>query len=395
VSCPNPGKLLALFAAVTVLVFAGSLASVQAQNPDVVLRQMSTAERLNLPGWWPTKPFGKKSDYVGSEYCKFCHSAIFETQTKTAMARTMMPASESFLRQQQKAGKEYDLSLPPFLYNVSFTAPQGPMFKVTDGQHSRTAELQWAFGTGRTGQSYIWSEGGRFYESRFSYFSSLKKLDLTPGRLNGVPEDLEMATGRVMAASEAKGCFACHASAREVASDNLDPHKMIPGISCEGCHGPGAAHVAAEESGGNGATAIFNPGRLKPTDLVDFCGACHGSYWDIELRGGTGPVTVRSPGYRLEKSQCWVAPDPRITCVACHDPHVPLVKQIAAYDQKCLACHNVKGAQALPDHPGAACPVAKSECASCHMKKVDVPEMFMQETDHFIRIVRKGEVFPE
>ena len=39
-------------------------------------------------------------------------------------------------------------------------------------------------------------------------------------------------------------------------------------------------------------------------------------------------------------SRFWAtAGDPRITCIACHNPHQPLVHSTAAYDIKCLACH--------------------------------------------------------
>jgi hypothetical protein len=32
---------------------------------------------------------------------------------------------------------------------------------------------------------------------------------------------------------------------------------------------------------------------------------------------------------------------------------------------------------------------------SCHMPKVDVPEMHYAFTDHWIRIVRPGETYPD
>ena len=54
-----------------------------------------------------------------------------------------------------------------------------------------------------------------------------------------------------------------------------------------------------------GAGLIMNPKRLSPGESVDFCGSCHGTYWDVELSGGTGVATARFPAYRLEKSRCW------------------------------------------------------------------------------------------
>jgi len=38
--------------------------------------------------------------------------------------------------------------------------------------------------------------------------------------------------------------------------------------------------------------------------------------------------------------------------------------------------------------------VATADCTSCHMPKSDVAEMHAKFTDHFIRIVRTGEKYP-
>ena len=43
-------------------------------------------------------------------------------------------------------------------------------------------------------------------------------------------------------------CFGCHATAA-VTGGKLNPASAMPGISCEGCHGPGAAHVALAHAG--------------------------------------------------------------------------------------------------------------------------------------------------
>jgi hypothetical protein len=65
-----------------------------------------------------------------------------------------------------------------------------------------------------------------------------------------------------------------------------------------------------------------------------------------------------------------------------------------------LSCHvtsTQKNAalKTAADHPGKACPVATKDCASCHMPQFEVPEMHANFTDHEIRIVRKGEPFPD
>jgi hypothetical protein len=142
------------------------------------------------------------------------------------------------------------------------------------------------------------------------------------------------------------------------------------------------------------------PTRVSPNlppDSVDFCGACHGTFWDVKLAGVTAVTAARSPPYRLVTSKCWSkGDDPRLTCIACHGPHKQLETEAASYDHVCLSCHaNAVGAKPTRDHPGAACPVNTKSCASCHMPKVLVPEMHADFTGHRIGIVRKGQPYPE
>src|SRR5262249_9394020 len=139
-----------------------------------------------------------------------------------------------------------------------------------------------------------------------------------------------------------------------------------------------------------GRAQILNPARLEPADSVDFCGACHATFWDVTLADQKGIPALRSQPFRLASSRCWDARDPRTTCVECHNPHRPLVRDPLAYDARCLACHVAAGAQPTADRRGRACTVATTGCTTCHMPKYEVPELHHAFTDHLIRI-DKGE----
>ena len=139
----------------------------------------------------------------------------------------------------------------------------------------------------------------------------------------------------------------------------------------------------------------MNPAHLDPTASVDFCGSCHMTWVDVELGNVMGPPTIRFPAYRLQNSRCWGKGDARITCVACHDPHQPLVRDEAKYDEKCLACHVAGAASPTQDHPGMACPEADHDCASCHMPKQEFVHSHHTFTDHDIRIVPAGATSPD
>src|SRR5215510_14332049 len=212
-----------------------------------------------------------------------------------------------------------------------------------------------------------------------------------------VASDVAGALGRAMPASETRLCFGCHTTA-STTSGGFDVAGLIPGVTCEACHGPGAKHVAAERRKQIklGSQTILNPARLSPIDSVDFCGACHRTTWDVALANTTGVADIRFQPYRLEKSRCWGKGEARLTCMACHDPHQPLVRDLAAYDSQCLSCHlsgNVSGT-ITSDHPGKGCPVGRSKCVTCHMAKHEIPGSHAQFTDHWIRIA-KGNGYPD
>jgi hypothetical protein len=146
---------------------------------------------------------------------------------------------------------------------------------------------------------------------------------------------------------------------------------------------------------GPGAQTIFGAKKLSPVDSVDFCGACHRTPMDVavEMPANMGIATLRFQPYRLERSLCWGEKgDARITCVACHDPHKPLMRDLSAYDAKCLLCHAGKG-EAPSTTRIAGCTVGAKECASCHMPKYEIPAVHAMFTDHYIRIVRPGSGF--
>jgi hypothetical protein len=96
----------------------------------------------------------------------------------------------------------------------------------------------------------------------------------------------------------------------------------------------------------------------------------------------------------LELSKCFIGNNPRISCIACHNPHQPLDQETAHYDAKCLACHNSSMTAAVAGPP-KLCPVAKANCTSCHMQKVEVSGNHARFTDHYIRIVHPNEPYPE
>jgi hypothetical protein len=366
--------------------------------PTTMRGQLSTDDHVSEPGFWPTQKGASRSDYAGTAACISCHSGIWSTQKTTPMANAAPRASESGILHSHP---KMDFSVGRFHYDLRTNANESH-YTLTDGQQTLTYPLLWAFGIGRVGQSFLFKkEDGDFYEARVTYFAPLKALNFTPGRALLSPKNAEEAMYRKVGPAEVSKCFACHTTA-SMFDGQLDEKNLTPGVSCEACHSPGAKHVAAMQAAklsgiaDSGPSMIFNSAKLQPADSVDFCGACHSTFWDVKLTGVTGVSSARSQPYRLESSKCWGQGDARLTCIACHNPHLQLETDDAAYDHVCLSCHvSVVGGKKTADHPGAACPTATKNCASCHMPKVLVPEMHADFTDHRIRLAKPGEPYPE
>jgi hypothetical protein len=281
--------------------------------------------------------------------------------------------------------------------DLSYTLTRGNdgvTLKIEDKLATLLAPVPWAMGSDEIGQTYLLKNGDTYYESRLSYFSGLSNLDITPGHSYELPATLPEAVGIRQDPQVAQRCFGCHTTASTVAGV-FDPENSTPGVGCEVCHGPSAAHVKAEEHGNDNVPTPFNPKKLAPQNSVDFCGACHRTPADtaVEMPEDIGIVGIRFSAYRLERSLCWGASgDARLTCIACHDPHKPLVTNSASYDSKCLQCHAENG-HPVAAHQAPSCTVANKDCASCHMPRYELKVAHATMTDHFIRVVRPGSGF--
>ena len=360
--------------------------------------QLSTADHLAEPGFWPTQDYPSRSDFAGTDTCARCHGSKVASQKKTPMA---LAAISSSLSDILHAHPLMGFGPAKYQYRIETGASQS-RYSVSAGSESLSFPLLWAFGTGRVGQSYLFKkENADFFEARVTYFESLGTLGFTPSRALLSPSDLDEAMNRPVGQAEVMRCFGCHATASSIGG-RFDEAHLVPGVTCEACHGPGTAHVKAMDADSTGLSheaksGIFNSGHLNPADAVDFCGACHGTWWDVKLAGVKGVSSARSAPYRLVTSKCWGKGDARLTCTACHDPHEQLQTDPAHYDGACMKCHagSSRSSKTVSHDRRPACPVATSRCTSCHMVKVYVPEMHDNFTDHRIRIAKAGEAFPD
>ncbi len=366
-----------------------------AQRSQPVGISMPTGQRVTSSTWWPTKGDAARESYVGTAVCASCHGQKVASQQANAMAHAAVRAGDADVLRQHDS---LSFRVGPYREEIATKGGKSILTVSSDNSAPISVELLWAFGVGHMGQTYMYERNGRYYESHLSFFASSKGLNITPGQSTETPGSVEDAAGRSMTPDDSRRCFTCHTTG-SVTKNEFDAIGATLGVTCEACHGPGAAHAAAMKSDGpqQGGQTIMNPKNLDPVESVDFCGACHRTWEDVVTSGFTriGTANARFAPYRLENSKCWRNPDARLACVACHDPHQALEHDPAAYDSRCLQCHiNQRGAKTTADHPGAACRVSTKNCTTCHMPKIESPSQHSTFTDHWIRIVRAGKPYP-
>ncbi len=262
-------------------------------------------------------------------------------------------------------------------------------YTVTDGTATMSLPIHWIFG--QHSQTWVFEKDGHFYEGLVSYYPRGETLGITPGDERVTPHTLTEAMGRELAMWETRQCFSCHAT-DAVTGDKLTLDKLRPGVACERCHIGALQHqVDAARNDFKSLPRAF--GSLPADDISTFCGQCHRTWETVVRNHWQGPAFVRFQPYRLENSKCYDGSDKRISCLACHNPHQPANRDDAFYDSKCLACHGQAKPTAAPA-TAKSCPVAKANCVSCHMPKVDLPGGHLRFTDHEIRIVHPGDPYP-
>lgn len=308
------------------------------------------------------------------ETCARCHREQTAAFAGTAMAQALHSAKDSEIL---RTNPRLAVTMGKYSYEIVRQGDES-IYSVSDGTQSIRVPIEWAFGHGTAGQTFVFRRESKWYESRISYFQALHGLDLTLGA-TPEPHDLDEAAGRLAPVTEMRRCFECHAT-NIPKSGPLTVAGTTEGVQCERCHGNSDAHIANQKP-------MRKLAALTTEELSDFCGQCHRTWSQVASQGPRGIQNVRFQPYRLASSRCYDATDNRIKCTACHDPHRALETSAAAYDAKCGACH----AQASARH----CRVASANCVTCHMPRLELPGTHQKFTDHRIRIAAANEPYPD
>jgi hypothetical protein len=346
----------------------------------------------------------KFKEYAGSFSCMKCHRDIYNTHINTAHFRTSAIASEkNVMGSFKEAGNKF-----VFTNNriVAMEQRAGGLYQVAyiNGVEKKSQRFDIVIGSGTKGQSYASWVGDKLVQMPITYFTSANQWCNSPG----YPD--QIAFNRPITSR----CLECHTtfvettSAKGVEPEAFDKNRIIFGIDCEKCHGPGAKHVAFQTQNPDEKKGkfIINPAAFTRQQILDLCALCHGGrlekikpsfeftagdkltdYFRIDTVGrSVDAIDVHGNQFGLlQASKCFQM-STTMTCVTCHNSHENEKGNVALFSQRCLSCHNNS------HDAGMTCKmtstlgaVINQNCTRCHMP--EQPSMA-------IAVLLQGNSFP-
>jgi hypothetical protein len=249
----------------------------------------------------------------------------------------------------------------------------------TEKNRRNNLTLDWCFGSGEHARTWVgtltdsWG-GTDLVEFRWTWYHALDEFDVTPGQPLRVSESYFGGLGVLYDHPKTRRCFGCHSSQMSFDDGHLNEQALHAGVTCQRCHGPRQRHIDSE---GEIRDNAFRD--LSHEEAVNRCVQCHRRADEMDpkdISPGNKDI-VRFQPVGLSQSRCFQSP--KMTCVICHDPHVPLKDQNLGGIWQCVQCHDASQQQVTC---GAG---QRDRCVTCHMPKVrsDSPLDF---TDHWIRV---------
>jgi hypothetical protein len=351
-----------------------------------------------------------RAGFVGDAACILCHRDVSQAYKHTAHRLTSQLPTASSVLGSFRDGENVltivysaDAAEPALRFRME-SRKDG--FFVTaetgwDSQLSKRSErIDVITGSGTRGQTYLYWRGDRLFELPVSYWTDGRKWINSPGFVDGTADFSRVVN---------PACLECHSTyIRPLSADpntnRYDRATLVPGISCETCHGPGAEHVRIEsahrsESSLPSDSGILNPAKFPRERKIDLCAECHNGIQRTPLAPAfsyvpgqplsnyykqLAPANVSHPDVHgnqvglLQRSKCYRS-SKTMTCSACHDVHTA-EKPAESYSAKCLACHNWQ-----------SCKVSVklghqivNDCINCHMPVEQTNIIVSQTADNVV-----------
>ena len=212
--------------------------------------------------------------YAGDDKCGSCHQGKLIAFHQTAHYKTSsFPDAHSILGNFAPGQNVVKTSNPDLFFQMD-QKPDGFFQMAIQGMAPYTTErkerIDVVIGSGGKGQTYLFWKGDELFQLPISYWRQLGWVN-SPGYRDGTANFDRPIIPR---------CLECHSTYAE--SNPPPPNRyrndsLLPGITCEKCHGPGLEHVESQTSKTKGkvGTAILNSRKFARDRQMDLCVWCH------------------------------------------------------------------------------------------------------------------------
>jgi hypothetical protein len=322
--------------------------------------------------------------FAGSQSCAGCHRNIYDTHIHTAHYLTTRPAEPEYIKGSFEPGKNrfaYDSDRVVVMEKRDSGFYQVAYYR---GNEKIAGRFDIVVGSGSKGQTYITRYHGQLYQLPVSYFTAAGDWANSPLYPTNPILFNRPITSR---------CLECHSSFAQVVSPpGIEPetfeNKMIYGVDCEKCHGPGARHVAFQTQNPRETKGefILNPAKFTKQQNLDLCALCHGGrlqktkpsfefvsgdrlsdFFVVDtLTPDPDHVDVHGNQYGLLRSSKCFKMSNAMTCTTCHNPHQNERGKIALFSERCMSCHNSEHHTACTLSASIG-PSIRLNCIDCHM----------------------------
>jgi predicted CXXCH cytochrome family protein len=331
--------------------------------------------------------------FAGSKSCRDCHPGEYASHSGSGHAHTLATASKSPVARRLEGRSVEDPERPEVIWRYQ---REGDQFVAERAERGRSAVerfvLDYALGSGRHAGTFVTLTDPKApsgVEHRLTYYAAEDALEVTPGQRQSDILPGVSSHGRALSTRDTLRCFGCHATPADEPlmtaagkAPLAEPGRLVPNVSCERCHGPGQAHVAAARSG-RGTLAMpfgLGPAAATASAQLGLCGQCHRhpARFPRSAIRPDDPSLARFQPIGLSQSACYLRGKGALSCTTCHDPHARSSGDLARHEQICLSCHDGPGKTPCGDQ-------RRGDCVSCHMPRVDSGQRVLF-TDHWIRV---------
>jgi predicted CXXCH cytochrome family protein len=363
------------------------------QLPDVATLAVNAAENA-------AKIDVSSSHYVGSEACKSCHEDQFDRWTKTKMANVVR-----------------DPKVHPEAVIPDFSKADPPLKFTLD-------DVAFVYGSGWK-QRYFKKVGNDYFPlpSQWDVMHKIWRPYHVADNGDWWAKFYPDPAGDNSARPTGPLCDGCHSVGYDIDKNTVAEWN----VGCERCHGAGSAH-ADHPTRDN----IINPARMDYVHANDVCIQCHsqgqplgnpikGKYydwpvgydvdknlWDFwkleEHKLGEQTFTHfpdstahknRMQGNDFVQSLMYTR---GVTCFSCHDVHGTENEALlrAPGNDVCGACHgpnsqNGPHAETIEAHTHHKADSPGSQCAACHMPKIEQTIADINVSSHTFHFVTPSE----